>query len=235
MDMAARPFTNPLGITGKLLAVLCLGFGIAATPAAANLLSGIGPNSPRTAIAEVGASSAPMIGWLTFCEAQPVECSPKLLRPARVSLTSRAWDQLTTINRTINRAITPVADDEHYGIYRMGIRNWWTYPDDGKGNCNDYVLLKRKLLVEAGWPQSALPLTVVRTPSGEGHLVLMIKSDHGDLILDNLRDDILSWDLTGYEFIKRQADTDHNLWVAFRFRHAPAAVAGAVRSDVSSR
>ncbi|WP_164255819.1 transglutaminase-like cysteine peptidase, partial [Stenotrophomonas maltophilia] len=88
---------------------------------------------------------------------------------------------------------------------RMGIRNWWTYPDDGKGNCNDYVLLKRKLLIEAGWPKSALSMTVVRTAEGEGHLVLMVQTDRGDLILDNMREGILVWNRTGYEFIKRQA------------------------------
>ncbi len=72
-----------------------------------------------------------------------------------------AWRQLRQVDRLANHQIEGVADDEHYGIYKMGIINWWTYPDDGKGNCNDYVLLKRKLLVEAGWPKSALLLTVV--------------------------------------------------------------------------
>ncbi|WP_163367728.1 transglutaminase-like cysteine peptidase, partial [Enterobacter hormaechei] len=79
------------------------------------------------------------------------------------------------------------------------------------------------LLIEAGWPKSALSMTVVRTAEGEGHLVLMVQTDRGDLILDNMREGILVWNRTGYEFIKRQADNDHNVWVSFRDGGAPVA------------
>lgn len=180
------------------------------------------PAGRGVSVAEVGAQSRSMIGWTTFCEAQPAECAPEKLTPVRVMLTAAAWSELAAINDLVNREIQPIADDEHYGIYRMGIRNWWTYPDDGKGNCNDYVLLKRKLLIKAGWPKSALSMTVVLTPKGEGHLVLMVQTDRGDLILDNVHERVLVWNETGYEFIRRQADDDHNVWVSFR--HGGASV-----------
>jgi transglutaminase-like cysteine proteinase BTLCP len=29
----------------------------------------------------------------------------------------------------------------------------WSYPNDGYGDCEDYVLLKRRILIESGWGQ----------------------------------------------------------------------------------
>jgi predicted transglutaminase-like cysteine proteinase len=94
--------------------------------------------------------------------------------------------------------------------------NWWTYPDDGKGNCNDYVLIKRKLLIEAGWPKAALLMTVVVDHHGDGHLILMVRTHRGDLILDNMRQEILPWDRTAYRFVKRQSAFDPNAWVSIQ-------------------
>ena len=90
----------------------------------------------------------------------------------------------------------------------------WSYPDDGYGDCDNYVLLKRKMLIEAGWPREALLITVVRDKNGAGHAILTVKTDRGEFILDNLTQDILVWSETGYEFVKRQSQTDPNLWVS---------------------
>jgi predicted transglutaminase-like cysteine proteinase len=155
-------------------------------------------------------------GWLHFCSAQPSECEPAQLLPTIVPLTSQSWAELSQINAIANREIAPVGDENHYGIYEQGILNWWTYPDDGKGNCNDYVLLKRRLLIEAGWPKAALLMTVVIDHHGDGHLILMVRTDRGDLILDNMREDIVSWNRTGYRFVKRQSALNHNDWVSIQ-------------------
>ncbi len=49
--------------------------------------------------------------------------------------------------------------------------------EDGYGDCEDYALLKRKMLMQAGWPREALLMTVVRDKKGEGHAVLTVKTD----------------------------------------------------------
>jgi predicted transglutaminase-like cysteine proteinase len=131
-------------------------------------------------------------------------------------LTPQSWTELNAINTIVNREIEPIGDEDHYHIYEQDILNWWTYPDDGKGNCNDYVLMKRKLLIESGWPRSALLMTVVVDHHGDGHLILMARTDRGDLILDNMREEIVPWDRTGYRFVKRQSAFNHNDWVAIQ-------------------
>jgi predicted transglutaminase-like cysteine proteinase len=87
-------------------------------------------------------------------------------------------------------------------------------PNDGYGDCEDYVLLKRKMLMDAGWPREALLITVVRDKKGEGHAVLTVKSDKGEYVLDNQNESVLAWTETGYRFVKRQSQSDPNVWVS---------------------
>jgi predicted transglutaminase-like cysteine proteinase len=98
---------------------------------------------------------------------------------------------------------------EHWGVVER-----WSYPDDGKGDCEDYVLLKRRMLIKAGWPREALLITVVRDTKGDGHAVLTVKTDKGDFVLDNQAENVLLWSDTGYRFVKRQSQSDQNVWVA---------------------
>ena len=58
------------------------------------------------------------------------------------------------------------------------------------------MLLKRHLLTERGWPESTLLITVVRDENNEGHAVLTVRTDRGDLVLDNKRREILTWNAT---------------------------------------
>jgi predicted transglutaminase-like cysteine proteinase len=103
----------------------------------------------------------------------------------------------------------------------------WSYPDDGYGDCEDYVLLKRRMLLQAGWPREALLITVVRDKKDEGHAVLTVKTDKGDFILDNQAENVALWSDTGYRFVKRQSQTDPNVWVSLGDPHAATATATA--------
>ncbi len=70
--------------------------------------------------------------------------------------------------------------------------------------------------MQAGWPREALLITVVRDKKGDGHAVLTVKTDHGEFILDNQEPQILPWNKTGYRFVKRQSQSDPNVWVLAR-------------------
>ena len=157
----------------------------------------------------LGAPTRPPIGWMDFCIEYAPECETKPLEARDVVLTPKAWKDLARINKWANNSIWPITDMDHWGVVER-----WNYPDDGYGDCEDYVLLKRKMLLQAAWPRQALLITVVRDHNGDGHAVLTVKADKGEFILDNQNPEILLWSETGYHFVKRQSQADPNNWVA---------------------
>ncbi len=169
----------------------------------------VAPRLPATTNAVPVGDARPVWGWLDFCRRMPAECRGSGARPQDVRLDTASWNVLVEVNRSINAAIEPITDQEHWSV-----PDRWDYPSDGKGDCEDYVLLKRKVLIERGFPRQALLVTVVVDHNGEGHAVLTAKTDHGDFVLDNMRDEVRTWVSTGYRFVKRQSQDDPNRWVA---------------------
>ena len=172
--------------------------------------------------ASVGATARAPIGWVEFCIEYKTECATKPAAPRDVVLSPKAWSDLVEVNAWVNDNIKPMTDQEHWGVIER-----WNYPDDGYGDCEDYVLLKRRMLMQAGWPRQALLITVVRDKKGDGHAVLTVKTNRGEFILDNEEADVLPWNKTGYRFIKRQSQSDPNIWVALGEPHAAPATVSA--------
>jgi len=183
----------------RLLAGWALALAAAASPASANDLLFV----------TTGEATRAPIGWVEFCVEHPVECKVQPSTPRDVVLSNKAWTDLTRINKWVNENVKPMTDMDHWGVVEK-----WSYPDDGYGDCEDYALLKRRMLMQAGWPREALLITVVRDKKGEGHAVLTVKSDKGEFILDNQEERILLWSETSYRYVKRQSQTDPNRWVA---------------------
>ena len=165
--------------------------------------------TPRPLFVSLGDASRPPIGWIEFCADNPRECSVSQGEPRDVVLTNKVWKDLARINKWVNDTIKPVTDMDHWSVVEK-----WSYPEDGKGDCEDYVLLKRRMLMQAGWPREALLITVVRERNGDGHAVLTVKTDKGEFILDNQHPDIRLWSDTDYRFVKRQTQFDQNVWVS---------------------
>ena len=163
----------------------------------------------RAIYVSIGGQARPPIGWVEFCNEHARECATTASEPRDVVLTSKVWKDLVRVNRWVNEQIRPVTDMDHWGVVER-----WSYPDDGQGDCEDYVLLKRRMLIQAGWPREALLITVVRDKKGDGHAVLTVKTDKGEFILDNQAEEILLWSETGYRFVKRQSQSDPNVWVS---------------------
>ncbi|TBW39312.1 transglutaminase [Siculibacillus lacustris] len=164
---------------------------------------------PETTNALPVGDARPVWGWVDFCRRYARECDGPRLAARDIRLDAAAWAVLVDVNRSVNAAIEPVTDMEHWGV-----PDRWDLPTDGRGDCEDYVLLKRKMLIERGFPRQALLVTVVIDTHGDGHAVLTARTDHGDFVLDNMRDDLLAWVRTGYRFVKRQSQEDPNRWVA---------------------
>jgi predicted transglutaminase-like cysteine proteinase len=163
----------------------------------------------RMAYVAVGEVTRPPIGWVQFCEERPWECKAEATKPRDVQLTKSSFKELDRVNRYVNDHVKQMTDLEHYGVIEK-----WAYPEDGYGDCEDYVLLKRRMLMQLGWPREALLITVVRDKKGDGHAVLTVRSDKGEFILDNQEAEILPWSDTGYRYVKRQSQSDPNVWVS---------------------
>jgi len=168
------------------------------------------PASAAGAMMTGGLTSQP-IGHYDFCKANPGECSirPSDLDPAK--MTDSLWRKLTSVTAKVNAAVKPMSDYDIYGKDEV-----WAYPDKGVGDCEDYVLEKRRDLYRMGMSLADLLITVVRKPDGEGHAVLTVRTDKGDYVLDNLTDKVKAWDETGYRFLKRQAIDSTGRWVSIR-------------------
>jgi predicted transglutaminase-like cysteine proteinase len=142
----------------------------------------------------------------------PEECALDVAEPAVIPLTVAVWRTLRSVNHRVNTRIRPITDQAHWGVVDR-----WDFPDDGFGDCEDYQLLKRRMLAERGLPRRALLMTVVIDETNAGHAVLTVRTDHGDFILDNKTDAIRPWRRTGYSFIKR-AGQDGQAWVSLEGR-----------------
>jgi predicted transglutaminase-like cysteine proteinase len=158
--------------------------------------------------AAAGGDARAPYAWVDFCKKYPVECRVNTGEVDRIELTPKVWKQIVAMNTRINREIDPVTDMEHWGVVDR-----WDMAEDGRGDCEEYVLVKRKKLAEAGIPRRAMLVTVVIDEENAGHAVLMIRTDRGDFILDNKRNSVLTWQQTGYVYVKREAQ-DRVAWTS---------------------
>ena len=153
-----------------------------------------------------GPTSIP-VGAAEFCKTYRGECGVTGSVMEAQTLTGEAWSLLIAVNDHVNLSVTAITDAELYGRDEV-----WTYPQ-GSGDCEDFALEKRRLLIANGWDSSTLMMTVVRQANGAGHAVLMVRTDRGDLVLDNQDGRILLWNETPYMFVKRQSQADLGTWV----------------------
>lgn len=160
-----------------------------------------------------GITSQP-IGHHDFCQRLPAECAIRLRDRGPLAVSDRIMASIHEVNAAVNAEVRPMSDFDIYGK-----DEYWAYPDQGVGDCEDYVLEKRRRLSEMGISLSNLLITVVRRQNGEGHAVLTVRTRRGDFILDNLNDDLKPWHQTGYRFLKRQASTHTGRWVTLREDH----------------
>jgi predicted transglutaminase-like cysteine proteinase len=162
----------------------------------------------------------------------PVVTPPKvkLVRPIRgFAATATDIETVNRVNRQINRAMVGVTDQAAFG------RNeFWTMPltapevrsvrSKPLADCEDFALEKRRALMAAGIPESAIYLAVAVSPRTSLHAVVIVATDRGDLVLDNLNDWLLGYQETGYTWVKRQSTTS-----LFDWTDAPVAISTGVR------
>ena len=182
---------------------------LAALTMSALLLSGgaaFAGKSVSSQMETTGRTSQP-VGHYEYCKSYIRDCTIRSSSLKPVKLTRKRWAQMVSVNAHTNKTVSPITDLEYYKREEL-----WTYPKN-YGDCEDYVLLKRKLLMAQGWPASTLLITVVTLPNGDGHAVLTVRTDRADYALDNLKDKIMPWNKTEYRFLKRQSAQHSGRWV----------------------
>ena len=132
---------------------------------------------------------------------------------AVLSYSPELMSRLTAVDRDINARIIPASDEEAFGASDV-----WALPlSEGlgsRGNCKHYVMEKRRALIDAGVPASALSIAVVRTSQGVTHAVLLVSTDQGEFVLDNLSPWVVPWRRAGYTWLIRQAPGRASDWFA---------------------
>jgi predicted transglutaminase-like cysteine proteinase len=151
-----------------------------------------------------------------FCLHYPADCKSNPAENDSIELNAETLELLNRVNRDVNMAIAPTVKG-----YGSNLQEGWTIGPD-LGDCNDYAVTKRHQLIENGLPAKALRLSVVKTASGIGHLVLVVISTKGAVVMDNLTGTIRPWQSTDYQWLKIQSANDAKFWSEIK---APAVVA----------
>ena len=141
-----------------------------------------------------------------FCLRYPTDCSSNPSGQERIDLSEETSELLNRVNRSVNISIRPTLKS-----YGSDLGQGWTIAPD-MGDCNDYAVTKRHELLESGLPSKALRLAVVKTAAGIGHLVLVVVTTKGDIVMDDLTDEIRPWQSTDYHWLKIQSAIDPKFW-----------------------
>jgi predicted transglutaminase-like cysteine proteinase len=167
---------------------------------------------------------APM-AHVRFCLRYHKDCEIRGIdfRHRNIPLTSDRWNELNAVNREVNQKITPEPN-----LGGVATEEWLISPK--AGDCNDYAVTKRHILLAHGWPSRALLLSEVVVPSGEHHLVLVVRTKNIDLVLDNLNANIRSVAMTyrQYQWVRVESPQNPKFWTTVRMPGA-LHLAGEVR------
>lgn len=142
---------------------------------------------------------------------QRVEASSSLM-----TLTDARWLELRRVNREINRAIRPVTDRVLYGREEYWQRPLLVGAAGARGDCEDYVLEKRARLLTLGYAPDSIAMAVAIAPGVGLHAVLIVQTDRGDFVLDNLHSEPRALASLDYVWISRQVGPALSHWAAAR-------------------
>jgi predicted transglutaminase-like cysteine proteinase len=150
-------------------------------------------------VAPVNAGGHAPLGYQLMCLKAPQEC--KGGGKAKIAVTSDVMATLKRVNSHVNRTIKPRYDAAGADVWNANATS---------GDCEDYVLAKRKALIKAGIPASSLRIAYVKTRKGEGHAILVVKTNGKDLVLDNLTATVKPLSQTGYRIISMSGANPRN-------------------------
>ncbi len=150
-------------------------------------------------------ASPPPTGAQQLCRQYTWACAHK----GAASLSSAQELKLVKqINRRVNASTREVTDQRQYKTREM-----WALPTSLGGDCEDFALLKKRDLINAGIDPRKLLIATVLDTRRNSHAVLVYRSSQGDLVLDNLTNRIKPWSETRYLFLRMQDPKQPRKWV----------------------
>jgi predicted transglutaminase-like cysteine proteinase len=171
----------------------------------------VAPPAPKSYVDRIplgSAKLAPMAHTLS-CLQYPADCVVRKasLRTHDFELTPARWNDLIEVNAKVNHRIRPQRNTQGLAAERWLI-------DPKAGDCNDYAVTKRHDLLARGWPSDMLLLAEVVTHWGEHHLILVVRTNKGDYLLDSLRAHVDLWSKARYDWVRVQSPKNPRWWMA---------------------
>jgi predicted transglutaminase-like cysteine proteinase len=155
--------------------------------------------------------------YTEFCLHYKNECKVErrrmVFRGGRVRMDYRRWAELAIVNTKVNSSIRPERNEGG-----LMAEKWLINPKSG--DCNDYAVSKRHELIKRGWSARNVLLSEVVTSWGEHHLVVVVRTRQGDLVLDNLAQQVRVWSQTPYQWVRIQRPDSERLWSTIATRDA---------------
>lgn len=185
------------------------------------------PRALKFQLAQIGLDSPvlPPIGHSRFCLRYPDDCKVQGIdfRRRNIALTPERWEELNLVNRQVNRDIVPEVTAGNGAT-----EDWLISPP--AGDCKDYAITKRHELLARGWPSRALLLSEVVVPSGEHHLILVVRTKDVDLVLDNLNANVrpVAVMYRQYQWVRIETPQNPKFWTRV---HLPGAMQTAMMSQ----
>jgi predicted transglutaminase-like cysteine proteinase len=174
-----------------LLFVLCIAF----IPSMQSLAA---ERAAKPAYMPIGKGMLPPFSFSKFCVRKPERCAPSE-NVQQIPFDADNRKKLEQVQHDVNRSIS-------------GLEKW--NDDATRNDCTDYALTKRSRLLDMGYPSSALLIAVAFVPNGVAHLLLVVATDQGDFVLDNLRQNVVRWDQLPYRWVMRSTPQDPKRWQA---------------------
>ncbi len=146
-------------------------------------------------------------GFVDFCARNVSDCDQVIKATPPVQLTNARWQELNKVNVSLNKTIHAETDEANYQRVE-----YWSYAENGAGDCEDYALTKRRALIAQGWPPGTLSLATARNERDELHAVLIAMTDHGDFVLDNATNFVELWNERPYQWVSLQEPDMPLVW-----------------------
>jgi predicted transglutaminase-like cysteine proteinase len=143
--------------------------------------------------------------WFALLRQRPeLDPAHEAFEPMRLTVGRGA--ELIKVNKEINAAIR-YRDDVDKDFWEVG---------GSEGDCEDFAIRKLQELTRGfDFPRGALTLAACRLDRGRGHAVLLVHSDKGVYVLDNLTPRVLPWRKLPYRWVAREEPgSPFRLWRA---------------------